>query len=102
PTASSWIHRLSLRDALPFYSTPGRLGEKRLDCHDLSVKLTNQMADTLPPLNALRAFEAAARLNSVSKAAAELHVTHGAVSRQIRDRKSTRLNSSHVKISYAV
>mgnify|MGYP005751038611 FL=1 len=42
------------------------------------------MADTLPPLNALRAFEAAARLNSVSKAAAELHVTHGAVSRQIR------------------
>lgn len=37
----------------------------------------------LPPLNALRAFEAAARLNSVSRAAAELHVTHGAVSRQI-------------------
>ena len=38
----------------------------------------------LPPLNALRAFEAAARLGSVSRAAAELHVTHGAVSRQIR------------------
>lgn len=38
----------------------------------------------LPPLNALRAFEAAARLQSVSQAAAELHVTHGAVSRQIR------------------
>lgn len=38
----------------------------------------------LPSLNALRAFEAAARLESVSRAAAELHVTHGAVSRQIR------------------
>jgi len=38
----------------------------------------------LPPLNALRAFEAAARLGSISKAGAELHVTHGAVSRQIR------------------
>lgn len=38
----------------------------------------------LPPLNALRAFEAAARLESVGKAATELHVTHGAVSRQIR------------------
>lgn len=38
----------------------------------------------LPPLNALRAFEAAARLASVSRAAAELHVTHGAVSRQIK------------------
>ncbi|WP_313319354.1 LysR family transcriptional regulator [Stenotrophomonas sp.] len=39
---------------------------------------------TLPSLNALRAFEAAARLRSVSLAAAELHVTHGAISRQLR------------------
>lgn len=38
----------------------------------------------LPPLNALRAFEAAARHGSVVRAADELHVTHGAVSRQIR------------------
>jgi DNA-binding transcriptional LysR family regulator len=38
----------------------------------------------LPPLNALRAFEAVARLQSVTRAAAELHVTHGAVSRQLR------------------
>lgn len=38
----------------------------------------------LPSLNALRTFEAAARLQSVSSAAAELHVTHGAVSRQLR------------------
>jgi DNA-binding transcriptional LysR family regulator len=38
----------------------------------------------LPPLNAVRAFEAAARLQSVTRAAAELHVTHGAVSRQLR------------------
>ncbi|WP_043090938.1 LysR family transcriptional regulator, partial [Xanthomonas sp. SHU 166] len=38
----------------------------------------------LPSLNALRAFEAAARLRSVGAAAAELHVTHGAVSRQVR------------------
>lgn len=38
----------------------------------------------LPPLNALRAFEACARLQSVSRSAEELHVTHSAVSRQIR------------------
>jgi DNA-binding transcriptional LysR family regulator len=38
----------------------------------------------LPPLNALRAFEATARLGSVSRAAEELHVTHGAISRQLR------------------
>lgn len=39
---------------------------------------------TLPPLYALRAFEAAARLGSFSKAAALLNVTPGAVSRHIR------------------
>ena len=38
----------------------------------------------LPPLNALRAFEVTARLGSVSRAADELFVTHGAVSRQLR------------------
>ena len=38
----------------------------------------------LPPLNALRAFEAAARHQHIARAAAELNVTHGAVSHQIR------------------
>ncbi|HET7932197.1 MAG TPA: LysR family transcriptional regulator [Rhodanobacteraceae bacterium] len=47
------------------------------------------MARELPPLNALRAFEAAARLESATRAAAELHVTHGAVSRQIRALEDT-------------
>lgn len=37
----------------------------------------------LPPLNAVRAFEAAARHVSFTKAAGELHVTHGAISRQV-------------------
>lgn len=37
----------------------------------------------LPSLNALRAFEAAARKETLKQAAEELHVTHGAVSRQI-------------------
>ena len=38
----------------------------------------------LPPLNALRAFEAAARHLSITDAAKELAVTSGAVSQQIR------------------
>jgi Bacterial regulatory helix-turn-helix protein, lysR family len=38
----------------------------------------------LPPLNALRAFDAAARQLSISAAAQELHVTHSAVSHQVR------------------
>lgn len=41
------------------------------------------MTRKLPPLNAVRAFEAAARHVSFTKAAEELHVTHGAVSRQV-------------------
>jgi LysR family glycine cleavage system transcriptional activator len=39
---------------------------------------------SLPPLTALRAFEAAARLSSFTRAARELHVTPAAVSHQIR------------------
>lgn len=42
------------------------------------------MSQHLPPLNALRAFEAAARHLSVKGAAAELHVTPGAVSQLLR------------------
>lgn len=40
--------------------------------------------EKLPPLNSLRAFEAAARHLSVTAAAAELFVTPGAVSRKVR------------------
>ena len=42
------------------------------------------MARRLPSLNALKAFEAAARYESFTKAAAELHVTQGAVSHQVK------------------
>lgn len=38
----------------------------------------------LPPLNALRAFEAAARLKNLSRAGDELCVTHAAVSHQVK------------------
>jgi hypothetical protein len=37
-----------------------------------------------PPLNALRAFEAAARHSSFTLAAKELHVSAGAISRQVK------------------
>ncbi|WP_109613831.1 transcriptional regulator GcvA [Pseudaminobacter salicylatoxidans] len=42
------------------------------------------MSDQLPPLQTLRAFEATGRRLSMTLAAKELHLTHGAVSRQIK------------------
>jgi DNA-binding transcriptional LysR family regulator len=43
----------------------------------------------VPPLNSLRVFEAAARHGSFVRAAGELHVTHGAVSRQVKQLESS-------------
>ena len=42
------------------------------------------MAERLPPLNALRCFDVASKHLSFTKAAAELNVTHSAVSHQIK------------------
>ena len=42
------------------------------------------MALRLPPMQALKAFEAAARTGSLSKAAQALHLTHGAISHQVK------------------
>ena len=46
------------------------------------------MSRRLPPLNALRAFEAAARHLSFTRAADELHVTQTAISHQIKASRS--------------
>ena len=47
------------------------------------------MPRQLPPLNALKAFEAAARSESFTRAAAELFVTQGAVSHQVKALEAT-------------
>src|SRR5262245_8812464 len=46
-------------------------------------RATRMPGRRLPPLNSLRAFEAAARHQNLSRAAQELAVTHGAISRQV-------------------
>lgn len=48
------------------------------------MTMAHSSAQTLPPLDTLRAFEAAARGGSFSAAAEALNVSHGAISRQIR------------------
>lgn len=65
------------------------------------------MADPhrLPNFSALRAFEAAARHQNFSRAAEELHLTHGAISHQVRaleEELGTPLfvrNGRHVKVT---
>ena len=47
------------------------------------------MIRRLPPLNALKAFEAAARRESFTRAAEELSVTQGAVSQQVKALEAT-------------
>jgi LysR family glycine cleavage system transcriptional activator len=47
------------------------------------------MARRLPPLNAVKAFEAAARSESFTRAAEELNVTQGAVSHQVKALEDT-------------
>lgn len=52
---------------------------------DMNGDLNSPLISTrLPSLLALRTFEAAARLENFSRAATELHITHGAVSRAVR------------------
>lgn len=47
------------------------------------------MLRRLPPLNALKAFEAAARSESFTRAAEELNVTQGAISQQVKALEAT-------------
>ncbi|MET4067632.1 LysR family glycine cleavage system transcriptional activator [Bradyrhizobium sp. S3.2.6] len=58
--------------------------ENLLQGHGPSVSNWCAMTYTLPPLNALRAFEAAARHLSFKLAAHELHVTPAAVGQQVK------------------
>lgn len=55
-------------------------------CLNICAKIAYEieMTEQLPPLRAIRYFEAAARHLSITKAAQELHVTHCAISHQIR------------------
>lgn len=51
--------------------------------------LNSRKSGRFPPLHSLHVFEVAARYESFVQAAAELYVTHGAVSRQIRQLEET-------------
>src|SRR3712207_9200130 len=77
-TATTEIYTLSLHDALPIWAPPGGIDSWK---HHLLPALTL----SLGPLALLARYTRAATLEVVGT-----------------DRKSTRLNSSHANISYAV
>ena len=56
----------------------------------------------LPPLSALRAFEAAARHGSFTRAAEELNLTQSAVSRQIKDLEAQRRHWDSAAVARAL
>jgi LysR family glycine cleavage system transcriptional activator len=66
---------MSALDALPLHRTIEFPASQRRE---------NLVPQALPPLNALRAFEAAARHANFARAALELNVTPGALSHQVR------------------
>lgn len=65
------------------YHKPNAASQQMINFQLMSNK-NSSIPDRLPPLNSLRAFEAAARLLSFKKAAEELAVTPTAISHQIR------------------
>src|ERR1700730_6045278 len=67
---------------------PCRQSMFSLPCLSFSHE-SRTMLRRLPPLNALKAFEAAARSESLTRAAEELGVTQGAVSQQVKALEAT-------------
>src|SRR3712207_8672400 len=83
-TATTEIYTLSLHDALPI----SRMGKERAG-HDRHVEFRLERPNALPRRG----------IDLIDARRIDRDV-HGAVDHQ--DRKSTRLNSSHANISYAV
>src|SRR5579883_3511841 len=79
------IYRASDTNALSSLMIAARTADDKRCFLSLRLTKTNPMLiRRLPALNALRAFEAAARHLSFSAAATELHVTPAAISHQIK------------------
>src|SRR3712207_7120215 len=82
-TATTEIYTLSLHDALPIFDPVG-------DAHELVLELDGARGE----------LERALRVHHLDHRVGDVDV--GGLQRALLDRKSTRLNSSHANISYAV
>src|SRR5256885_12727850 len=92
-TAPPEIYPLPLHDALPICAVPPRRRGSRCGGHDARLRCRVGHDDRDDGLHVLTA---------VARDAAGRSATAATVSITVADRKSTRLNSSHLVISYAV
>src|SRR5207249_10604562 len=90
---TSELYTLSLHDALPICG--GAMVEERKGAHGIC----RGVEDQLRPLRAPCVFD---RDNLHAAAIEQARKALDKLIGRVRDRKSTRLNSSHVSISYAV
>src|SRR5690606_41893556 len=95
-TAATEISTLSLHDALPIYIEAGQGVERAVDAVLVPIAIVAQE----PVDELVDALDAHAARRVKAGILPEQLLARRVV--QIADRKSTRLNSSHVKISYAV
>src|SRR5690606_40933598 len=94
------LYTLSLHDALPIYQRPrrARLGERRQQLLEGAGEAGRVgVAADEPRASPDDRVDGADAPGLVRELVEQGHHVH-----LVRDRKSTRLNSSHVKISYAV
>src|SRR5690606_41524117 len=96
-SAPSVCYTLSLHDALPICQAHDALhvGDKTHVEHPVRFIQHQELDAVEPHVTAVGEIEQAARCRHQD-------VDDGALQHFLLDRKSTRLNSSHVKISYAV
>src|SRR5690606_39844347 len=96
---SSARYTLSLHDALPIYFQPG----EELTQADTGGELRRQIALLLQLHAAFEQFADHLAVVFILEEGGDLVCDLGTdLGEELQDRKSTRLNSSHVKISYAV
>src|SRR5690606_41085792 len=96
------IHALSLHDALPIYRGDGGGTRHRADDRAaLSWAVHNERESQLVGEPLQRRARGRWRLPEQSAGVLHQRAGEGADEAPASDRKSTRLNSSHVKISYA-
>src|SRR5205085_11774651 len=100
--ASTEIYTLSLHDALPISgSRPDRADNA--EGHEFAAVWSNHLAEHgFDQTHALVGHKARCKTQSLVKKIGYWEVRNGCCKDNQQDRKSTRLNSSHSQISYAV